>query len=156
MVEIPEHLHERYGVKKRTPMRKLLTIFGYGVLVAALAFIFLTQRPEKVSTQLVGFSVNSDTSVTVRWEIYRGQLETAFCAVRAQNDQRIDVGYAIVEVSGGPSLATMTYDLTTESRAVLAEVLGCGPTADLQVPPPDFPPGIKAPAQQSPGVAPTQ
>lgn len=156
MAEIPEHLNSRYGIKPHSRSRRIVRLFGYGIAIAALVFIYLIERPTKVTHQLVGFTVNSDTSVSVRWEIFRGNLDTAFCAVRAQNDQRIDVGYAIVEVKGGPSLATMSYDLATESRAVLAEVLGCGPTKDLRVPPPDFPPGVKPPAQLQPGVAPTQ
>lgn len=153
----PEHIQQRYGYKKPTLIPRLISVVLIGVTVAGATFIFLKSKDKNVDAQLKSFVVNSDTSVLVNWEIARPANTTVYCVIRAQNDQRVDVGYATVTVEkpGNLTKVNFSYALTTESKAVLAEVLGCGLTPKLRVPSANFPPGVQIPQQNPPGVAPT-
>jgi hypothetical protein len=101
------------------------------------------------------FEIVSPTQVNVTWELARGPELTTYCVVRAQDISRTDVGYATVTVAGGSDYEQITYPLTTNGQAVLAEVLGCSNSQNMRVPPANFPPGVKIPEQVAPGVAPT-
>ena len=124
------------------------------VLIAAAASAYFTHRAQATTFSLTTFVVASDTSIDMKWQIARPENQTTYCVIRAQNDQRSDVGYATVTIAAGSAVTDFSYTLRTESKAVLAEVLGCGASTQLRVPTPNFPPGAKIPAQDSPGVAP--
>lgn len=105
---------------------------------------------------LRSFSVDSDQKVSVVWEIARQENKDTYCVLRAQDEKRMDVGYATVLIAAGPAKTTMAYQMNTESLAVLVEVLGCAYQPEMRVPPANFPPGVKIPEQVAPGFAPTQ
>lgn len=153
--EIPQHLHLRYGVRPRRVAPILIGILIAATVSGGLAFANYRQQNPSVSSQLLAFEVTSPSQVLVTWEVSRGSQLTTFCVIRAQDIRRTDVGYAIVEIAPGSDYQQVTYPLTTDSEAVLAEVLGCASSAQMRVPPPDFPPGVKIPEQVAPGVAPT-
>ena len=83
------------------------------------------------------------------------QSDAAYCVLRAQDQRKTDVGYATLTLPAGEKRFDVTYGLKTESRAVLAQILGCSNTLPVRVPPPNFPPGVVIPAQDPPGVAPS-
>ena len=153
----PEHIQQRYGYKKPTAIPRVISILLIGLTVAGATFFFLNTKDKNVDAQLSSFVVNSDTSVLVNWEIARPANTTVYCVIRAQNDQRVDVGYATVTVEkpGNVTKVDFSYALRTESKAVLAEVLGCGLSPQLRVPAANFPPGVQIPQQNPPGVAPS-
>ena len=153
--ELPEHLKLRYGIRRRRVVPVLVGVLIAGVVSGSLAYASFRQQNPSVSAQLLAFDVISPTQVNVTWEVSRGAELTSYCVIRAQDEQRTDVGYAIVTVAGGTTYEQLTYPLVTNGQAVLAEVLGCGNTKEMRVPPPDFPPGVKIPDQPAPGVAPT-
>ena len=157
LAEQPEHIQQRYGYKKPTLIPRIVSVVLIGITVAGATFFFLKSKNTNVDAQLSSYVVNSDTSVLVNWEIARPANTTVYCAIRAQNDQRIDVGYATVTVDkpGNRTKVNFSYALHTESKAVLAEVLGCGLTPHLHVPAANFPPGVQIPQQNPPGVAPS-
>ena len=153
--ELPEHIKARYGTSNAGTSTRTISLAIIAVISAAIIFAIVQARSTQVASQLLAFKVISPTSVEVTWEISRSDNEVTYCAVRAQDDQKTDVGYAIVTVPAGESHVGFTYQLTTESPAVVAEVLGCGTTTSLRVAGPQFPPGVQPPAQIAPGVAPT-
>ncbi len=153
--ELPEHLHLRYGVRQRRVAPILVGILIAAIVSGSLAFANFRQQNPSVSSQLLTFEVTSPTQVLVTWEVSRGSELTTYCVLRAQDIQRTDVGYAIVTVAPGTDYEQLTYPLTTNGEAVLAQVLGCASSVTMRVPPPDFPPGVKIPGQVAPGVAPT-
>lgn len=153
--EIPQHLHLRYGVRPRRVAPILIGILIAAVVSGGLAFANYRQQNPSVSSQLLAFEVTSPSQVLVTWEVSGGSQLTTFCVLRAQDIRRTDVGYAIVRIAPGTGYEQLTYPLTTNGEAVLAQVLGCASSAEMRVPPPDFPPGVKIPEQVAPGVAPT-
>ena len=152
---LPAHIQLRYGVRRRRVVPVLIGILIAGVVSASLAYATFRQQNPSVSSQLLTFEVVSPTQVSVTWELARGAELTSYCVVRAQDIYRTDVGYATVTVAGGSDYEQITYLLTTNGQAVLAEVLGCSNSQNMRVPPANFPPGVKIPEQVAPGVAPT-
>jgi hypothetical protein len=125
------------------------------VVSGSLAYATFRQQNPSVSAQLLTFEIVSPTKVNITWELARGPELPTYCVVRAQDIFRTDVGYATVTVAGGTDYEQISYPLTTNGQAVLAEVLGCSNSQNFRVPPANFPPGVKIPEQVAPGVAPT-
>lgn len=152
---LPPHIQLRYGVRRRRVVPVLVGILIAGVVSGSLAYATFRQQNPSVSSQLLTFEVVSPNQVNVTWELSRGTQLATYCVVRAQDISRTDVGYATVTVTGGTDYEQITYPLTTNGQAVLAEVLGCSNSENMRVPPANFPPGVKIPEQVAPGVAPT-
>ena len=152
---LPPHIQLRYGVRRRRVVPVLIGILIAGLVSGSLAYATFRQQNPSVSSQLLTFEVVSPTQVNVTWELSRGPQLPTYCVVRAQDISRTDVGYATVTVAGGTDYEQITYPLTTNGQAVLAEVLGCSNSENMRVPPANFPPGVKIPEQVAPGVAPT-
>jgi hypothetical protein len=133
----------------------LIGVLIAGVVSGSLAYAVFRQQNPSVSAQLLAFEIVSPTQVNVTWELARGPELTTYCVLRAQDVLRTDVGYVTVTVAGGSDYEQVTYPLTTNGQAVLAEVLGCSNSKNMRVPPANFPPGVKIPEQVPPGVAPT-
>lgn len=153
--DLPSHIQLRYGVRKRRVVPVLIGILIAGLVSGSLAYATFRQQNPSVIGQLLTFQVVSPTQVDVTWELARGPELTSYCVIRAQDVSRSDVGYATVTIPGGTKYQQITYPLTTNGQAVLAEVLGCSSSQNLRVPPANFPPGVKIPDQVPPGVAPT-
>jgi hypothetical protein len=152
----PLHIQQRYGYRVVNAKLRIMLMMIATILIAASAALFFNHRATATSYSLTTFKIESANSVAMTWQIARPENQTTYCVIRAQNEQRSDVGYATVEIAGGASLVNFQYTLRTESAAVLAEVLGCGASTKLRVPTPNFPPGAKIPLQDAPGVAPSQ
>lgn len=152
---LPEHIQLRYGVKRRRVVPVLIGVLIAGVVSGSLAYGAFRQQNPSVSQKLLTFEVTSPTQVNVTWELARGPELATFCVLRAQDISRTDVGYATVRIPGGSEYEQITYPLTTNGQAVLAEILGCSNSENMRVPPANFPPGVKIPDQVAPGVAPT-
>ena len=151
----PPHIQQRYGYREVNSKSQIAVLAIITVIIAGAAAMYFNHRAQSTTFSLTSFVVTSDKTVDMTWQIARPENQVTYCVVRAQNDQRSDVGYSTVTIPAGPTVADFTYTLNTESKAVLAEVLGCGATTQLRVPTPNFPPGAKIPAQDPPGVAPT-
>lgn len=144
----------RYGVRKS---RFVPIVVGLLIMCSVAGALFFKENSAKhpiVSSRLLAFKVESNTQVSVSFEVSRGTDQKTYCVIRAQDKRRADVGYATLAFPSGASYFKTTYVLQTESLAVLAEVLNCSSSKVMRVPPPNFPPGVKIPAQLPPGVAP--
>lgn len=152
---LPAHIQLRYGVRRRRVVPVLIGVLIAGIVSGSLAYATYRQQNPSISAQLLTFDVVSPTQVNVTWELARGPELATYCVIRAQDISRSDVGYATVTIAGGSNYEQITYPLTTNGQAVLAEVLGCANSQNMRVPPANFPPGVKIPDQVAPGVAPT-
>ena len=152
---LPPDLQQRYGYKKSTFGRTLFSIVMTGVIVAGGMFVYLKSKTPDVGWSLRTFVVTSDTKSTVSWQVSRPAKQVTYCVLRAQDINRNDVGYATVTIAAGDPVENVTYQLSTESKPILIEVLACSASPTMRVAPAHFPPGVAIPAQDPPGVAPT-
>lgn len=150
----PEHIRARYGIRSR---RQRVVIVA-AILVGVLALPFATRFAWRASSQqgvlsMSAFRVLDDTHIDADL-LYAPKAEAFTCAIRAQDSNRVDVGYAYL-VLRPESARSQTYRLATRAPAVFAGVLGCQPgVATDRLPPPQFAPGVKPPAQPPPGITP--
>ena len=150
----PPHIQQRYGVGTNVRTRVIRVIVP-GIIVAFIAFVFIMASRPKTTFELTAFAIGSDNEVSVQWQVSRPDNTESYCIVRAQDALRHDVGYATVHIPAGESVVATQYALRTESRAITAEVLACGPQSEVAAPAPNFAPGVAIPSQQPPGVAPS-
>ena len=147
-------MQTRYGVNpKRSRTLAWVTVVGIIALAVGGTLAYRATH-HVVSFRLLAFNVVSPHRVDVTLEVAQAQQTQSYCVLRAQNEQRQDVGYATVAIPSGQTDLTYTYPLSTESTAVVAEVLNCSTSTRMRVPPANFPPGVKIPQQSPPGVAP--
>lgn len=153
--ELSPEMQARYGTSRQVWTPYLVT--GLVIIVAAALWggWHYKQSHAIVSSRLDAFNVVGNHKVNIKVEVSRPTNTTTYCVLRAQNANRVDVGYATVTIPPGQATVAFSYPLNTESSAVLAEVLNCSATLPMRVPPPNFPPGVKIPSQPSPGVAPS-
>ena len=151
-------MQARYGLDRR-PIGRWI---GIGVVATAFAAILvgvtvaITTR-DSVQSRLLSWTVQGPDRVDLTYQVTPDDADVVQCIVRAQDSRRIDVGYAVVAV---PPTANRIpeirpYSLRTLAPAYTAELLGCATGALPAVPPPQFPPGVVAPAQPwTPGQQP--
>ena len=148
--DIPLHLHDRYGVRPVPLWQKVAAIAAVVVAVptlvyAASRYVASQQRP----FALIRWSA-SDSNVDVTWRL-DPRAEPIWCAIRAQDFEHFDVGFAVVPVAAGAEEAT--YALRVTTRPIAVDVIAC--EADPYViPGAQFRPGELPPAQADPGRAP--
>jgi hypothetical protein len=152
-------LAARYGTRNRD--RRLVVVIAVlaAALLSFLTWATLVGATPPAAGTLLTYSLTSDSEVRVTFEVRtRPGLEGPFtCVLRAQDPQRIDVGYALLDIRATDgAIETIVYGLTTRSRARVVELLGCDQGTDIPktVPEPQFPPGVRAPDQAPPGRTP--
>ena len=159
--EIAAMLAARYGTdqrRRRWPLLLSVSLSAAG-LVGILVWAALSSANPPIDGRLQSFEVLSSTQVRTSF-LVRTRSDVAVpgvCVVRAQDRQRIDVGYAVVAIAPTQGRdVVVDYTLTTRKPAHIVEVLGCGRGQDIPpgVPAPQFPPGVRAPEQIAPGRAP--
>lgn len=149
-------------VKARYPKpRSNFGLWLIGLVAIAVVTVFISQGFLKyvdlpAAGKLTGFEIPSPTVVITKFEVNRNPGTTVTCALRAQDDRRIDVGYAWVTISPSENrVSAVSYPLATRDQAVLVEVLGCSEgTEALGVPLPQIEPGTQLPEQPAPGRLP--
>ena len=145
---LPPHLQARYGVR-RTPWWAFaaigLVIAGF---VAALAYVAYNLVAPGVQPKLLAWKVEGRDRVDVTFEVRRSDQADVYCVIRAQDETRTDVGYAVVPLARGTTYVQETYPLRTIAPAYVVELLGCeAGQAPTRVPQPQFPPGVVPPEQ---------
>jgi hypothetical protein len=152
-------LEVRYG-RRDSDRRILAVVLALGVLlVGFLTWSTLIGTSTPISARLVTYTLDSDVRTTVTFMVRTDERAQGpfTCVLRAQGEQRIDVGYALVSIAPTAGAErTLSYPLTTRAPARIVEVLGCGAGLDrpIDVPAPQFPPGVRPPEQVAPGRAP--
>lgn len=150
----PEHIKRRYGVRTGGARPGLAAAVVLGLLAAP----FATRAAWKASSeqgvlQMPAFRTLDAGRIDVDLS-YASKPGVFTCAVRAQDGERVDVGFAYLVLRPGQS-RTWTYPMRTRAAAVTASVIGCQPGARTdRLPAPQFAPGAKPPAQPAPGIAP--
>ncbi len=145
--ELSPRLQDRYGVRKTSRL-----VVALGVLAAAFVMVtggwvaYSVATPES-SHKLLLWSVPADDHVSATFEVRRSDGAALDCALRAQDVNRHDVGYSVVEIPPGNTYDQITYQLATRDRADSVDVLGCARPGELNVQAADFPPGTSNPPQ---------
>lgn len=141
-------MRRRYGLAASPWPRRV----GVGVVLCLYAAVVcwvavsLSDRP--VTSRLLLWSQPAADRVDVTFEVRRPPGTEVECLVRAQDNERIDVGYARVILPAGTEYAQQTYRLRVLGPAMVAEVLDCQPVGEvLRAPGPQFPPGVAPPEQ---------
>lgn len=96
-----QQLDDRYG---RAGRRRLPWIVGIGlaaVVVAAFAWMTVSQSMNSVTADDLGFEVVDEHSVEVRFQVAGVAGRDVICAVEALDEEFGVVGWKIVEIAGG-------------------------------------------------------
>ena len=142
-------MQARYGLDRR-PVGRWIAV---GVIVAgfvgALLFVAYGLTNNATTIRLVEWKVQAPDHVDITFMATADESRPLTCVVRAQDKNRIDLGYATVTIPPDPSgrVITQTYPLRTLAPAYTAELLGCEAGATPRVPGPQFPPGVVPPDQ---------
>jgi hypothetical protein len=117
-------LTERYAAPPawRRPVTIAAVVVLGLVALAWLAWVVFEESTPKVESQLVGFSVVDDHTVTARVDVRLSSGTTgASCTVEAIASDHTIVG----EIHFTPSSGTREVTVRTERRATAVEVPGC-------------------------------
>jgi Domain of unknown function (DUF4307) len=145
---LPPDLQARYGVGHRSPLPLIAGFVGITAFVSALAFVTLNLVSPKVTYDLLAWNDVAADRVDVTFDIRRSEEWDVYCVLRAQDESRTDVGYAVVGIPRGTSYVQTTYSLRTLAPAYVVEVLACQAGAPPErVVPAQFPPGVVPPEQ---------
>ncbi len=145
---LPSDLQARYGVGRRSRLPLIAGLIGIAAFIAALAFVTFNLVSPKVTYKLLAWNDVAADRVDVTFDVRRSQEWDVYCVLRAQDESRTDVGYAVVGIPRGTSYEQVTYPLRTLAPAFVVEVLACEAGAPPErVVPPQFPPGVVPPEQ---------
>ena len=140
-------MQARYGLDRRPVGRWIGISVIVALFVGACAWAGYALTRPTVQTRLITWDDLAPDRVDITFDVRRQAADEVQCVVRAQDINRIDVGYAIVTLPAGTDRVTTTYPLRTIAPAYTAELLGCAAGEPPRVPPPQFPPGVVPPDQ---------
>lgn len=145
---LPPDLQARYGVGRRPWLAIAAGVTGLVAFIAALAFVTLNLLSPQVTYEVLAWNDISADRVDITFDVRRSEEWDVYCVIRAQDESRADVGYAVAAIPRGTSYAQVTYSLRTLAPAYIVEVLACEAGAPPErVVPPQFPPGVAPPEQ---------
>ena len=145
---LPPDLQARYGVGRRAWPALIAGIVATVAFVAALGFVTYNLLSPKVTYEVLAWNDIGPDRVDITFDIRRSAEWDVYCVVRAQDESRADVGYAVVPIPRGTAYAQLTYSLRTLAPAYIVEILACEAGAPPErVVPPQFPPGVVPPEQ---------
>lgn len=145
--DLPPRLRDRYGYRP-TPWWVFVLAAAACIVIATLGgMVAYRDANPDVTSKLLAYNTVDSSHTSVTFEVRRDGSQTVTCALRAQNMQHHDVGYAIVTVPPGSDYVQQTYQLATREKAFTADVLACALPNDLHADQPDFPPGTSNPPQ---------
>lgn len=145
---LPPDLQARYGVGRRPWLAMTAGIIAGIAFVAALAFVTFNLISPKVTYEVLAWNDIAPDRVDITFDIRRSAEWDVYCVVRAQDESRADVGYAVVPIPRGTSYVQLTYSLRTLAPAYIVEILACqAGSPPERVVPPQFPPGVVPPDQ---------
>ena len=151
MLEIPPHLHERYGIRPPSKFRVLwiaISALSIGAVLTFVVFRFVATRNAEAA--LIEWSTLGETRISVTFQV-NAESGERWCAIRAQTFDQFDVGFAVLPVSAAAQ--TITYEMNTLAAPFTVDLVGCD-TDPFRLRGPQFPPGVLPPAQDAPGRAP--
>ena len=144
----PPRIRQRYGLDRSPWPRRLLVAAVVAAFVAMSAYVGVALSSRSTESRLLTWSQQAADRVDITFEVRKAPGQAVRCLLRAQDSDRVDVGYALVEVEPGKDYQQLTYSLRVLGPAAIAEVLDCRtPGEQLRAPGPQFPPGVVPPDQ---------
>ncbi|WP_405601487.1 DUF4307 domain-containing protein [Streptomyces sp. NBC_01410] len=130
MAAVREQLPEgRYGRSADDRADRKLKIVGAGLGVALLGVIgwfgYDYIAGQKISAEVIKFSVTSDTEVQVHLEVRKDADATGTCTLRSRSADGSEVGRLDVAVSQGRTRIDEVVKLRTTARGTSAELVQC-------------------------------
>lgn len=119
------------GRRSLVAQRALAVLLSIGFVTLVVLIVgTLTKRAfdGQPSATVSGFTVVSDSAVTVRFDVVKKAGGRAYCIVRARGSDGREVGRDVAEVdaAGAPEREVQAeFTLATTARAVTGEVAGC-------------------------------
>lgn len=138
---------ERYGIRPTSRWTLAAVALLALAFIAAIALVAVRLAAPSIQYRVLAWNVVAADHVDITFDVRRGELQDVTCVLRAQDEQRVDVGYATVEIPRGTTYEQLTYPLRTLAPAYIAEVLGCAAGGSPNVIGPQFPPGVVPPPQ---------
>ncbi|MFB4194902.1 DUF4307 domain-containing protein [Streptomyces carpaticus] len=126
---VPEGRYGRAGAASDARTDRRLKITGLVLGVLLLAFVgwagvhYITGQ--KVTGEVTGFTVTSDTEVSVNIAVRKPASATGVCTVRSQAADGLEVGRAEFRFEEDGDALHRTVVLKTTERATSAELMGC-------------------------------
>lgn len=128
----PNPIGPRYDSRRTLVAHRVLAVLlsiGFVTLVVLIVGTLMKRAFDGQPTATVsGFTVVSDSAVTVRFDVRKQAGERAYCIVRARGRDGSEVGKDVAEVDtvGGPEKDVRAeFELATMAKAVTGEVAGC-------------------------------
>ncbi|MGI9137171.1 MAG: DUF4307 domain-containing protein, partial [Candidatus Nanopelagicales bacterium] len=91
--QLSPEMRARYGVGKRNWGTVAVIIIVITLFFGAVAWATTNLGRETAQYRLLTWNVTSPTSVSVEFEVRNPTNEPALCVLRAQDENRFDVGY---------------------------------------------------------------
>ncbi len=145
--QLSPQMQARYGMDRRPIGTWIAAAVLVVAFVGALAFVAIGVTGNPIEFRLVAWSVAGPDRVDVTFSVNRPADAPVTCVLRAQDDNRIDLGYAVTEIPAGGTDELITYPMRTLAPAFTVELLGCSVDGLPGVVPPQFPPGVVPPEQ---------
>ena len=140
-------MRERYGLDRRPVGRRIAVGVILAAFVGAMVFVYVGVSGNPVESRLVAWDDVAPDRVDITISVNRPADAEVTCVLRAQDENRIDVGYATVVLPPGEATVLLDYSMRTLAPAYTAELLGCSIDGPPTVSPPQFPPGVVPPEQ---------
>jgi hypothetical protein len=121
-------LAERYGTpsRARRPVVITLAVVLAAAGLAWLAWATVFHAKPAVTSQLVGFDVRGQHSVSATFTVVRREPDVrASCLLRASASDHATVGELTVRVVSGDAEQRLTKTMRTERRATAVDLVGC-------------------------------
>ena len=135
-------MRARYGMDRSTWRTTALVILVVALFLGAIAWVTTNMGREAAQYRLLTWDVTSPTTVDVEFEVRNPTSEPAYCVIRAQDENHIDLGYSVVSVEPVSDYTRVPYELVTLAPAFAVELLGCEIGVEPSVTPPNFPPAV--------------
>jgi len=146
--QVSPAMRQRYGLDRNPWPARILCgflVLGYG---AVLVLVAGRTTEQQVDARMLVWQQPLPDRVDVTFAVNRPPELALTCVLRAQDADRIDVGYAEVDLPSGAANLQQTYPLRVLGPTSIVELLACGPSGEpMRVPPPAFPPGVAIPEQ---------
>ncbi|MEU5398677.1 DUF4307 domain-containing protein [Streptomyces sp. NPDC005963] len=130
MTAVREELPEgRYGRSADQRADRKLKVLGtvLGVLFVGMVgwFGYDYVAGQKISAEVIKFSVVSDSEVQLHLEIRKDESATGSCTVRSRSEDGAEVGWLEVPVLAGETRIDQVVKIRTTARATSAELAQC-------------------------------
>ncbi|MEZ7898173.1 MAG: DUF4307 domain-containing protein [Flaviflexus sp.] len=130
MAHIPPELHDRYGLTRQPAkiIGRLLVVLAVIVASVAIALQFIGRGPE-VKLQNLGHVVNSESEVTIKYQVHTDPGVELECSATAVNDDFAEVGARTWSWTTDESTETRELVLQTSEKAASGSIEYCVPTS---------------------------